>query len=35
LNLFSFFNIYDSLVWSFDGIIKFLHIPFTALVLFD
>jgi hypothetical protein len=35
LHLFSFFNAHDSLVWSFDEVAKFLHIPFTALELFD
>jgi hypothetical protein len=35
LDLFSFFNAHDSQVWSFDGVGKFLHIPFIALELFD
>jgi hypothetical protein len=35
LYLFSFFNAHDSQVWSFDGVAEFLHIPFTALQLFD
>jgi hypothetical protein len=30
-----FFNAYDSQVWSFDGVSELLHIPFTALKLFD
>jgi hypothetical protein len=34
LHIFSF-NAYDSQVWSFDGVTEFLHIPFTALELFD
>jgi hypothetical protein len=25
----------DSQVWPFDGVTEFLHIPFTALELFD
>jgi hypothetical protein len=33
LHLFSFFNVHDSQVWSFDGVAKFLHIPFIALKL--
>jgi hypothetical protein len=33
LHLFFFFN--DSQVSSFDGATEFLHIPFTALELFD
>jgi hypothetical protein len=35
LNLFSFFNAHDSQIWSFDGVSELLHIPFTALELFD
>jgi hypothetical protein len=35
LYLFSFFNSYESQVWSFDGVAEFLHIPLTALELFD
>jgi hypothetical protein len=35
LHLFSFFNAHDSQVWSFDGVAGFLHIPFTALYLFQ
>jgi hypothetical protein len=35
LHLFSFFNAYDSQVWSFNGASEFLHIPFTGLELFD
>jgi hypothetical protein len=35
LYLFSFFNAHDSQVWSLDGLTEFLHIPFTALELFD
>jgi hypothetical protein len=35
LNLFSFFNGYDSQVWSFDGVGEFLYIPLTSLELFD
>jgi hypothetical protein len=31
----SFFNAHNSQVWSFDGVTEFLHIPFTALELFD
>jgi hypothetical protein len=29
-DLFSFFNAHDSQVWSFDGVVEFLHIPFTV-----
>jgi hypothetical protein len=32
-HLFSFFNTYESEVWSFDEVAEFLHIPFTALEL--
>jgi hypothetical protein len=35
LHLFSFFNVPDSRVLSFDGTPVFLHILFTALELFD
>jgi hypothetical protein len=35
LHLFSFFNIPDSQVWSFDRVNEFLRLPFTALELFD
>jgi hypothetical protein len=35
LHLFSFFNAHDSQILSFDGVAEFLHIPFTALELFD
>jgi hypothetical protein len=35
LHFFSFFNAHDSQVWPFDGVAEFLHIPFTALELFD
>jgi hypothetical protein len=35
LHLFSFFSAHDSRVWSFDGVSELLHIPFTALELFD
>jgi hypothetical protein len=35
LHLFSFFSAYYYQIWSFDGVTKFLHIPFTALELFD
>jgi hypothetical protein len=35
LYLFPFFNAHDSQIWSFDGAAVFLHIPFTALELFD
>jgi hypothetical protein len=35
LHLFSFFNVNDSQVWTFDGVAELLHIPFTALELFD
>jgi hypothetical protein len=35
LHFFSFFNDHDSQVWSFDGIIEFLHILFTVLELLD
>jgi hypothetical protein len=35
LYLFSLFNAHDSQVWYFDGVAKFLHIPFTVLELFD
>jgi hypothetical protein len=30
-----FFIAHDSQVWSFDGVVEFMHIPFTALELFD
>jgi hypothetical protein len=30
----SFFNVHDSQFWSFDEVVKFFHIPFTALELF-
>jgi hypothetical protein len=30
-----FFNAHDFQVWSFDGVSEFLHIPFTALELFN
>jgi hypothetical protein len=30
-----FFNAHGSQVWSSDGVTEFLHIPFTALELFD
>jgi hypothetical protein len=35
LDLFSFFNAHVSQGWSFDGVTEFLHIPFTALELFE
>jgi hypothetical protein len=31
LHLFSFFDVHDWQVWSFDGVAEFFHIPFTAL----
>jgi hypothetical protein len=34
LHLFSFFDDHDSQVWSFDGVIEFLHIPFTGFESF-
>jgi hypothetical protein len=33
--LYFVFNAPDSQVWSFDGVSELLHIPFTALELFD
>jgi hypothetical protein len=30
LHLFTFFNVHDSQVCSFDGVAEFLHIPFSA-----
>jgi hypothetical protein len=33
LHLFSFFNVHDSQVWSFDGVSKLLHFLFTGLEL--
>jgi hypothetical protein len=35
LHLFSFFNAYDSQVWSFDGVSELLHVASTFLELFD
>jgi hypothetical protein len=35
LYFFSFFNAHESQVWSSDGVTEFLHIPFSALGLFD
>jgi hypothetical protein len=29
------FNACDSQIWSFDGVSEILHIPYTALELFD
>jgi hypothetical protein len=33
-HLLSFFNAHDFQVWSFDGVAKFLHIPFAAFESF-
>jgi hypothetical protein len=35
LHLFFYFNAHYSQVWPFVGVAEFLHIPFTALELFD
>jgi hypothetical protein len=35
LYLSSFFNAHDTQILSFEGVAEFLHIPFTALVMFD
>jgi hypothetical protein len=35
LHLFSFLNAHVSQIWSFDVVAVFLHIPFTALELFN
>jgi hypothetical protein len=35
LDLFCFFNAHDSQIWSFDGVIELLPIPFTDFELFD
>jgi hypothetical protein len=35
LDIFPFFNAHDSQVWSFDGVVEFLYIPFAGLELFD